>query len=133
MLNEIQKEAIKMSRAVINSGGSMPLDFVVPLVMNIFALVENEIRFTANYDLSLQVQNEKKMANLTVDYLIDAINESQNIQSSELHLSQILKLMPRLKQSFEAVAVDLNEKDNLFIAMKDFGRQQQIARIIKIN
>ena len=122
-----------MSRAVINSGGSMPLDFVVPLVMNIFALVENEIRFTANYDPSLQVQNEKKMANLTVDYLIGAINESENIQNSELHLSQILKLMPRLKQSFEAVAVDSNEKDNLLIAMKDFGRQQQIARIIKNN
>ena len=122
-----------MSRAVINSGGSMPLDFVVPLVMNIFALVENEIRFTANYDPSLQVQNEKKMANLTVDYLIGAINESENIQNSELHLSQILKLMPRLKPSFEAVAVDSNEKDNLLIAMKDFGRQQQIARIIKNN
>lgn len=133
MLGGIQQEATKMSRAVINSQGTMPIEFVVPLVMNIFALVENEIRFTANYDASLQVQNDKKMANLTVDYLIGAINESENIQSSELHLSQILKLMPRLKQSFEDVAVDTNEKDNLFIAMKDFGRQQQIARIIKNN
>jgi hypothetical protein len=134
MQNPLQTEAKRTSLTIIGSLGSMPPEFIVPFVSNLFVIVENEIRLKTEKSESLVEDSLSRVSNSVVDYLFQALNESahvQNVSEIESKLADLIATMPRLKEAFDVASFDINCKENLLLVMKELDRQKQISRLLK--
>lgn len=135
LIKAATEEAKKVAATIISSRGAFPPEMTQPFVMNLFAAVDYKCRLIAQSGESQGSDLSKQINADAIAFLLDALHNviekfgSQHSAQYEEYLAAVISSNDRLKISLDEVLNGYEQSENLFRAIKDAERLNQLKKL----